>query len=127
MRQQPGVAVGAAVVAVAGGDGAPGSPAVEPSPPATVKALAEKRPLWSSEPPVRLLRQGVSPYGSMPWRSAIASICSGVSPAAMARRRPLQRLVRAPLRPSSTLNSRSIRSTDSGVSFPLMSNSGCAR
>ena len=39
----------------------------------------------------------------------------------------MQRLVRAPLRPSSTLNSSSMRSTDSGVSLPLMSKSGCAR
>ncbi len=36
-------------------------PSAVPSPPATVWALAEKRPLWSSEPPVSDLRQGVSP------------------------------------------------------------------
>ena len=36
-------------------------PSAVPSPPATVWALAEKRPLWSSEPPVSALRQGVSP------------------------------------------------------------------
>ena len=60
----------------------------------------------------------------MPWRSAMAQNCSGVSDSTIARRSPLQRPVREPLRPSSTLNSSSMRSTVSGVSRPVMSKSG---
>ena len=36
-------------------------PSAVPSPPAVVYALAENRPLWSSDPPMSALRQGVSP------------------------------------------------------------------
>src|SRR5665647_579570 len=72
-------------------------------------------------------RQGVSPCGSMPWRSAMSAIFSGVRDATISRSRPLQRFTRAPLRPSRTLNSSSMRSTVSAVREPVMSNSGCAR
>ena len=87
-------------------------PSTVPSPGAAGVARRPRRGRCGRRsPPMSALRQGVSPYGSMPWRAAMSASASGVRDAAISRSRPLQRFTRAPLRPSRTLNRSSMRST----------------
>ena len=87
VRQQAGVAVGARVGAVAGRDGAQETLRRAVAAGDGVGARREEAAVVVGAAGERLA-PGRPPQGSMPWRSAIASICSRVSDAAMARRRP---------------------------------------